>query len=325
MSQVIKTRGLSSSVLETRRTDSRCYHRRNPGLPIGDRDNHLMKYVPYILFTLWCLIGVTTRVLPVNTVLTSHVANVDFPLLPTGAYALAQGLKIHKDFHTPMGVTAYLPDYWVIKWFGDSDRVPREAGALIFLFFSLVSFLILRLSRYDWWIVGMGTALITLVAANPVCMGDPPSLIYEAISYNPIGVAWCMLCLLAALNSGRADIAELATGGLCGIGLAWIVFLKPMFMMEGALLIVLGCGVYYGLTGKIRWRFIGSAAAAMLAGLLVIVMVYRPDLAGMSQDLKMAAQCRWDFEFNILPVSDTKGQVYYQGLTAMYFFSLRKS
>jgi hypothetical protein len=281
-----------------------------------------VKYLPVVCLVVWCVAGVMLRSGPSATVLTSDSARSDFLTPISGAWALESGMHIHTDFSTPLGLAYYLPYYWMLKIFGNTDALVRHTESAIFVIFSVLSFLLLRPPRYSWKITAMGVVLISLLASNPIALGDPPTSIDEGLAYNYICIAWGYLCLLIALFPPTGEPAairrrETFDALLLAAGLVWVAFTKITFVGQNFIFLLAALALYRLTQGRWRLRFIGIVALGFLLMSAAFVIVYHIDLGAMFHDIRMAGNSRSHY----ILVMDNDFDNAYRGVLTLYLIA----
>jgi hypothetical protein len=273
--------------------------------------------VAIILLFVWCVVGVILLCVPGSVVLSPRPFQNDFFAPIPGTWALASGLKIHTDFSSAMGLAFFLPYLVVLKLFGPTMQIVNQGNALIFAAVSILAFLLLKPPRFNWRMCMLGVGLSSLLAANPVYFGDPPSIISEGtVNWPTIGFS--CLCLLVPLSSVK-NVSDAVL--LAGI-LVWLTFYKLNFFVVGSCFILFGLIAARRIRGTGWLKFLAWLAGFYLLFSVAFVLLFQIDLAAMFRDIRMAAAARSEYMFSCYSESDFHG-VDCNGWPAMWLHMIK--
>lgn len=273
--------------------------------------------VAIILLFVWCAVGAILLCVPGPVVLSPRPLQNDFFAPIPGTWALASGLKIHTDFSSAMGLAFFLPYLVVLKLFGPTMQIVNQGNALIFVAVSILAFLLLKPPRFNWRICTLGIGLSSLLAANPVYYGDPPSIISEG-SVNWPAIGFSCLCLLAPLSSVK-NVSDAVL--LAGI-LVWLTFYKLNFFVVGSCFILFGLIAARRIRGTGWLKFLAWLAGFYLLFSVVFVLLFHIDLAAMFRDIRMASAARSEYMFSLNTERDFQG-AYRHGWPAVWLHMIR--
>jgi hypothetical protein len=255
-----------------------------------------------IALFVWCATGAILLCVPGSIVLSLRPSQDDFFAPIPGTWALASGLKIHTDFSSAMGLAFFLPYLMALKLFGPTMQIVNQGNALIFVAVSILAFLLLKPPRFSWRICVLGVGLSSLLAANPVFFGDPPSIISEG-SVNWPAISLSCLCLLVSLSRVK-NVSDAAL--LAGM-LVWLTFYKLNFLVVGFCFVMLGLIAARRVRGTGCLKFLVWLAAFYLFFSITFVLLFQIDLAAMFRDIRMAAAARFEYVFFLHPEKDFHG------------------
>jgi hypothetical protein len=270
-----------------------------------------------VLLLVWCVIGPMLLCVPGSVVLSPRLIQNDFFVPIPGTWALACGLKIHTDFSSPMGLAFFLPYLTALKLFGPTIQIVNQGNALMFMAVSILAFLLLRPPRFSWKICALGIGLSSLLSANPVFFGDPPTIVSEG-SVNYVAIGLSCVCLLAPLSKVRkvSDAALLA-----GI-LVWLTFYKLNFLVVGSGFILLGLITARHIHGTGWLKFPAWLAGFYVLFAVAFVVWFHIDLGAMFRDIHMAFAARSEYMFSLSPERDFHG-VDHHGWPAVWLHTTR--
>lgn len=205
-----------------------------------------------------------------------------------GAWRILNGERPHLDFYTGLGPVTYLiPAAGVVLTRGTADGLAYGQalfGCVVGLWAYLLSERRLR---------GLASILfclaVVLIAIVPTTIGDAPSGITPATTYNRFGYALVALVMLESSMAARGERPrdELWGGVSTGLILATLLFLKISFLMGAAFLLA----VFFPLRAQTKQRWCGLATGFCFTA-LAFTAYLRFDLAAMYRDLRTVAHAK---------------------------------
>lgn len=205
-----------------------------------------------------------------------------------GAWRILNGQRPHVDFYTGLGPVTYLiPAAGVLLAGGMADGLAYGQavfGCLVGLWAYLLSERRLR---------GLAAILfcllVVLIGIVPTTIGDSPSGITPATTYNRFGYALVALLMLEASTPAGSERSrdELWGGVSTGLILGTLLFLKISFFMGAVFLLAAA----FPLRPQTKQRWYGLAGAFSLTT-LVFAAYLRFDLAAMYGDLRTVAHTK---------------------------------
>lgn len=202
------------------------------------------------------LIAFTTS--PQASYIDDIVAHVD------GARKLAGGAMLGRDFSSPIGPAAYIPDALLLR-IGIAPGLAYSIGAA--LWFAIIASLAwIRTSKWEdplpRWVFALGVALI---AASPHRVGEAAWIHTTwALRYNALGLAISALCVLEICSNDQLRRGGALLVGFYAAMLFWLKITNVLCLLPIAL----------GLLARSHGSRISAFGATIVGALMTTTVVY---------------------------------------------------
>ena len=234
------------------------------------------------MLALFLAIGLRTGLVPMR----SYVHDMVF--FADNAWRVLWGQRPHVDYSSGLGPVTYLLSALGLKMAGGNLNGLGCGTAIAGFAMGVWAYLLLA-RRVSGVLAAAGAAMLCLLAAAPVQLGESFRLSTIAMSYNRQGYALLGLLIIEAFpmrrdGRERGLAGALSTGAVCAI----LLFLKANYFLVALVL----AAVSLVWTGRLERRRLVGIAAGFGVVALGFFAYLRFDLSGMLADLRMAADAR---------------------------------